>query len=137
MLEKWESIASGELPQKQKALLGSKIGPQLPHFKTIQMQKARFCDLRFRLGAGYLYCHQVIFLFQFVLFSVAQRSCSILIQINVSLINTSPRKSKINTMSIHIVPVIHQVYPTINRERYLLFQQLSLCLNPYLVVSAI
>lgn len=57
-VEKWESIASGELPQKQKALFGSKIGPQLPHFKTIQMQKTRFCDLRFRLGAGYLYCHQ-------------------------------------------------------------------------------
>ncbi|XP_016461784.2 snRNA-activating protein complex subunit-like isoform X1 [Nicotiana tabacum] len=57
-LEKWESIASGELPQKQKALLGSKIGPQLPHFKTAKMQVTRFCDLRFRLGAGYLYCHQ-------------------------------------------------------------------------------
>ncbi|CAN4117467.1 unnamed protein product [Withania somnifera] len=57
-LEKWESITSGELPQKQKALLGSKIGPQFPHFKTIEMQKTRFCDLRFRLGAGYLYCHQ-------------------------------------------------------------------------------
>ncbi|XP_010327032.1 snRNA-activating protein complex subunit isoform X2 [Solanum lycopersicum] len=57
-VEKWESIASGELPQKQKALFGSKIGPQLPHFKTIQMQKTRFCDLWFRLGAGYLYCHQ-------------------------------------------------------------------------------
>ncbi|KAK4723663.1 hypothetical protein R3W88_026442 [Solanum pinnatisectum] len=57
-VEKWESIASGELPKKQKALFGSKIGPQLPHFKTIQMQKTRFCDLRFRLGAGYLYCHQ-------------------------------------------------------------------------------
>ncbi|XP_059301444.1 snRNA-activating protein complex subunit isoform X1 [Lycium ferocissimum] len=57
-LEKWESIASGELPQKQKALFGSKMGPQLPHFKAIEMQKIRFCDLRFRLGAGYLYCHQ-------------------------------------------------------------------------------
>ncbi|NP_001312846.1 snRNA-activating protein complex subunit-like [Nicotiana tabacum] len=57
-LEKWESIASGELPQKQKALLGSKIGPQLPHFKTAKMQVTRFCDLRFRLGSGYLYCHQ-------------------------------------------------------------------------------
>lgn len=57
-LEKWESISSGELPQKQKSLLGSKIGPQFPHFKTIEMQKTRFCDLRFRLGAGYLYCHQ-------------------------------------------------------------------------------
>ncbi|KAK4364133.1 hypothetical protein RND71_015491 [Anisodus tanguticus] len=57
-LEKWESIASGELPKKQKEIFGSKIGPQFPHFKALEMQKARFCDLRFRLGAGYLYCHQ-------------------------------------------------------------------------------
>ncbi|KAF3656539.1 snRNA-activating protein complex subunit [Capsicum annuum] len=58
VLEKWESITSAELPRKQKALFGNRIGPQLPHFKAIEMQKTRFCDLRFRLGAGYLYCHQ-------------------------------------------------------------------------------
>uniref|UniRef100_A0A5B7AJF4 Putative snRNA-activating protein complex subunit n=1 Tax=Davidia involucrata TaxID=16924 RepID=A0A5B7AJF4_DAVIN len=54
-LEKWECIMSGELQQKQKAILGSAA---VPHFKTVDMHKTRFCDFRFRLGAGYLYCHQ-------------------------------------------------------------------------------
>ncbi|KAL2475804.1 snRNA-activating protein complex subunit [Abeliophyllum distichum] len=56
-LEKWECIIAGELQQKQKALLGSEKA-QLPVFKAVHMHKTRFCDLRFRLGAGYLYCHQ-------------------------------------------------------------------------------
>ncbi|KAG9159944.1 hypothetical protein Leryth_005702 [Lithospermum erythrorhizon] len=56
--EKWDCIMSGELHQKQKALLGSVTGLQLPRFRTMDMKKTRFCDLRFRLGAGYLYCHQ-------------------------------------------------------------------------------
>uniref|UniRef100_A0A5B7AJM0 Putative snRNA-activating protein complex subunit n=1 Tax=Davidia involucrata TaxID=16924 RepID=A0A5B7AJM0_DAVIN len=54
-LEKWECIISGELQQKQKALLGSAA---MPHFKVVGMHKINFCDLRFQLGAGYLYCHQ-------------------------------------------------------------------------------
>lgn len=58
-LEKWEYIIAGELQQKQKALLGSEEKQQLPKFKSLDMQTTRFCDLRFRLGAGYTYCHQV------------------------------------------------------------------------------
>ncbi|KAK9054074.1 hypothetical protein SSX86_025150 [Deinandra increscens subsp. villosa] len=57
-LEKWECIVSGELQQKQKKSLGSGSGPKLPQFRSRPMQATRFCDLRFRLGAGYLYCHQ-------------------------------------------------------------------------------
>ncbi|KAL2253383.1 UNVERIFIED_CONTAM: snRNA-activating protein complex subunit [Sesamum indicum] len=57
-LEKWEFIVSGELQQKQKALLGSQSKQQLPQLKSAHMQTTRFCDIRFRLGAGYLYCHQ-------------------------------------------------------------------------------
>ncbi|PIA50548.1 hypothetical protein AQUCO_01200017v1 [Aquilegia coerulea] len=56
--EKWESVLSGELQQKQKALFGQTTTPNLPQFKTVEMHKIRFCDLWFRLGAGYLYCHQ-------------------------------------------------------------------------------
>lgn len=58
-LEKWEYIIAGELQQKQKALLGIEEKQQLPRFKSLHMQTTRFCDLRFRLGAGYIYCHQV------------------------------------------------------------------------------
>ncbi|KDO78627.1 hypothetical protein CISIN_1g0136332mg, partial [Citrus sinensis] len=57
-VKKWECIINGELQQKQKALLGSVSTSHLPHFKAVDMHKARFCDVRFRLGAGYLYCHQ-------------------------------------------------------------------------------
>ncbi|KAI3669633.1 hypothetical protein L6452_40941 [Arctium lappa] len=57
-LEKWECIISGELQQKQKEFLGSGNGPKLPRLKALPMQATCFCDLRFRLGAGYLYCHQ-------------------------------------------------------------------------------
>ncbi|CAA3029379.1 Hypothetical predicted protein [Olea europaea subsp. europaea] len=56
-LEKWECIIAGELQQKQRALLGNEK-VHLPVFKALHMQNTRFCDLRFRLGAGYLYCHQ-------------------------------------------------------------------------------
>ncbi|GMP75955.1 hypothetical protein CsSME_00032856 [Camellia sinensis var. sinensis] len=58
VLEKWECIISGEMQQKQKALLGSASSSHLPRFKAVDMHKTRFSDLRFRLGAGYLYCHQ-------------------------------------------------------------------------------
>ncbi|KAL0903652.1 hypothetical protein M5K25_028045 [Dendrobium thyrsiflorum] len=56
--EKWEFIMSGELKKKQKELLGNLDISNLPNFKAVDMHKIRFCDLRFRLGAGYLYCHQ-------------------------------------------------------------------------------
>ncbi|KAF9592167.1 hypothetical protein IFM89_012661 [Coptis chinensis] len=56
--EKWECILSGELQQKQRALLGHATTPHLPQFKAVDMHKIRFCDLWFRVGAGYLYCHQ-------------------------------------------------------------------------------
>ncbi|KAL3845441.1 hypothetical protein ACJIZ3_002844 [Penstemon smallii] len=57
-LEKWEYIVAGELQQKQKDLLDTEKKQQLPRFKAVNMQSTRFCDIRFRLGAGYLYCHQ-------------------------------------------------------------------------------
>ncbi|XP_035544201.1 snRNA-activating protein complex subunit-like isoform X3 [Juglans regia] len=57
-LKKWESITTGELQQKQKAIVGDVTGLQLPQFKAVDMHMTRFCDLRFRLGVGYLYCHQ-------------------------------------------------------------------------------
>lgn len=58
-LKKWESIITGELQQKQRAILGNVTPSKLPNFKAVDMHKTRFCDLRFQLGAGYLYCHQV------------------------------------------------------------------------------
>ncbi|KAK6940264.1 snRNA-activating protein complex, subunit 3 [Dillenia turbinata] len=56
-LAKWDCIMSGELQKKQKAILGNAVSG-LPCFKATDMQKTRFCDLGFRIGAGYLYCHQ-------------------------------------------------------------------------------
>ncbi|PKA52530.1 snRNA-activating protein complex subunit [Apostasia shenzhenica] len=56
--EKWEFIMSGELKKKQKELLGNLDISNLPNFKAADMHKIRFCDLRFRLGANYFYCHQ-------------------------------------------------------------------------------
>ncbi|RZS09861.1 hypothetical protein BHM03_00040989 [Ensete ventricosum] len=58
-VEKWEYIMSGELKKKQKELLGDANVSSLPKFKALDMHKTRFSDLRFRLGSGYLYCHQV------------------------------------------------------------------------------
>ncbi|KAJ6294645.1 hypothetical protein OIU76_022681 [Salix suchowensis] len=55
---KWECIISGDLQQKQKAVVGESTTPSLPQFRRREMQNTRFCDLRFCLGAGYLYCHQ-------------------------------------------------------------------------------
>ncbi|KAF5955399.1 hypothetical protein HYC85_008255 [Camellia sinensis] len=57
-LEKWEWIVSDELQKKQKEHLGSATASQLPCFRSVEMNKTRFCDLRFRVGAGYVYCHQ-------------------------------------------------------------------------------
>ncbi|KAK4772037.1 hypothetical protein SAY86_013812 [Trapa natans] len=57
-LQKWEYILTGELQQKQKAVMGESSNLQLPQFKAVEMQNTRLCDLTFQLGAGYLYCHQ-------------------------------------------------------------------------------
>ncbi|XP_021902121.1 snRNA-activating protein complex subunit isoform X2 [Carica papaya] len=57
-MRKWESILTGELQRKQKAVLGEVTASNLPQFEAADMHKTQFCDLRFRLGAGYLYCHQ-------------------------------------------------------------------------------
>jgi hypothetical protein len=68
-LKKWECIITGELPQKQRAIIGDDVTClQLPQFKAVDMHKIRFCDLGFRLGAGYLYCHQVRFCLQCIHF---------------------------------------------------------------------
>ncbi|KAE9616348.1 hypothetical protein Lal_00017552 [Lupinus albus] len=56
--KKWEYIMNGEVHQKQKSIMGEVSAPDLPHFASVEMDKIRFCDLRIRLGAGYLYCHQ-------------------------------------------------------------------------------
>ncbi|KAJ3693929.1 hypothetical protein LUZ60_009409 [Juncus effusus] len=56
---KWEVIISGgALRKKQKELLGELDASSLPKFESVHMQRARFADLRFRLGACYLYVHQ-------------------------------------------------------------------------------
>ncbi|CAH8355510.1 unnamed protein product [Eruca vesicaria subsp. sativa] len=57
-LKKWEGIITGELQQKQRTALGVTKAMDLPRFGSAEMQRTRFCDLRFRLGASYLYCHQ-------------------------------------------------------------------------------
>lgn len=51
---------SGELKKKQKELLGDVEVPCVPDFKVADMQKTHFTELCFRLGAGYIYCHQVM-----------------------------------------------------------------------------
>ncbi|KAJ4829668.1 hypothetical protein Tsubulata_034582 [Turnera subulata] len=56
-LKKWDYILSGELQGELKDI-AEKVPAELPRFRHVEMQKTRFCDLRFRLGAGYLYCHQ-------------------------------------------------------------------------------
>ncbi|KAL5717329.1 hypothetical protein ACHQM5_010352 [Ranunculus cassubicifolius] len=56
--EKWECVLSGELQQKQRALFGESPTPPMPQFKAVEMHRIRFCDISFRLGAGYMYCHQ-------------------------------------------------------------------------------
>lgn len=57
--QKWDYILSDGLLQKQKAIVGNITSSKLPYYSTKEMQHTRFCDLKFRLGAGYLYCHQV------------------------------------------------------------------------------
>ncbi|CAL5199636.1 unnamed protein product [Lathyrus oleraceus] len=56
--KKWECIINGKLQLKQKAVIGEASVSHLPRFASLQMHMTRFCDLSFRLGAGYLYCHQ-------------------------------------------------------------------------------
>ncbi|WCJ34634.1 snRNA activating complex family protein [Euphorbia peplus] len=57
-IRKWVCIVSGELQKEQKEVIGEIRTPQLPPFRSVEMGKTRFCDSRFHLGAGYLYCHQ-------------------------------------------------------------------------------
>uniref|UniRef100_A0A803L1G7 snRNA-activating protein complex subunit n=1 Tax=Chenopodium quinoa TaxID=63459 RepID=A0A803L1G7_CHEQI len=56
-LAKWNSILSG-VGKGRKLPLDSKPISKLPNFRSVDMQRTRFCDLGFRLGSGYLYCHQ-------------------------------------------------------------------------------
>ncbi|TVU36097.1 hypothetical protein EJB05_18013 [Eragrostis curvula] len=56
--EKWDAITSGVLKKRQKDLLRGLNISNVPEFKSEKMQRIRFSDLQFRLGAGYLYCHQ-------------------------------------------------------------------------------
>ncbi|KAK3162807.1 hypothetical protein QOZ80_1BG0094070 [Eleusine coracana subsp. coracana] len=56
--EKWDAITSGVLKKRQKDLLRGLSISNVPEFKSKRMQRIRFSDLQFRLGAGYLYCHQ-------------------------------------------------------------------------------
>lgn len=60
--KKWECIITGESQQKN-SVVGEVSDLHVPHFRSVSMSKVRFCDLKFRLGAGYLYCHQVYCLF--------------------------------------------------------------------------
>ncbi|XP_022142620.1 snRNA-activating protein complex subunit [Momordica charantia] len=55
--KKWECIIMGESQQKN-TVAGEVSVSHVPHFRSVSMNKIRFCDLKFRLGAGYLYCHQ-------------------------------------------------------------------------------
>ena len=57
--EKWDALSSGTLKKRQKDLLRGLNISNVPEFKSAKMQSTRFSDLHFRLGAGYLYCHQV------------------------------------------------------------------------------
>ncbi|XP_071722093.1 snRNA-activating protein complex subunit-like [Rutidosis leptorrhynchoides] len=57
-LKKWEWINMGKLQRKQEAVVGDVGSSDLPRFKTLEMHRTKFSDLSFRLGAGYLYCHQ-------------------------------------------------------------------------------
>lgn len=61
--EKWDTISSGVLKKRQKDLLKGLNISNVPEFKSANMQSTYFKDLHFRLGAGYLYCHQVPHLF--------------------------------------------------------------------------
>ncbi|KMT14965.1 hypothetical protein BVRB_3g064730 isoform A [Beta vulgaris subsp. vulgaris] len=56
-LAKWNCILSG-VGKRRKIPLESKPISKLPNFRSVDMHRARFCDLGFRLGSGYLYCHQ-------------------------------------------------------------------------------
>ncbi|XP_051227718.1 snRNA-activating protein complex subunit isoform X3 [Lolium perenne] len=56
--EKWDAISSGALKKRQKDLLRGLNISNVPEFKSAKMQTTHFSDLHFRIGAGYLYCHQ-------------------------------------------------------------------------------
>ncbi|XP_057540553.1 snRNA-activating protein complex subunit isoform X1 [Amaranthus tricolor] len=56
-LTKWNYILAG-VGKRRKLPVGSKPVSKLPTFMAVNMQSTRFCDLGFRLGTGYVYCHQ-------------------------------------------------------------------------------
>lgn len=56
-LAKWNSILAG-VGKGRKVPLDSKPMSKLPNFRSVDMQRTRFFDLGFRLGSGYMYCHQ-------------------------------------------------------------------------------
>ncbi|KAM5580160.1 snRNA-activating protein complex subunit-like [Rosa sericea] len=57
-LKKWECILGGKMQKQKKAVVGDITGSKLPRFQAADMHKTQFCNLKFQLGAGYLYCHQ-------------------------------------------------------------------------------
>lgn len=68
--EKWDAISSGALKKRQKDLLKGLNISNVPELKSAKMESTYFSDLHFRLGAWYLYCHQVQILFSLHLPSV-------------------------------------------------------------------
>jgi snRNA-activating protein complex subunit 3 len=68
--EKWDAISSGALKKRQKDLLRGLNISNVPEFKSAKMQSTHFSDLHFRIGAGYLYCHQVPIIFSLCLSTV-------------------------------------------------------------------
>ncbi|GKA34482.1 snRNA-activating protein complex subunit isoform X1 [Tanacetum coccineum] len=55
-IKKWNQIIRKH--KKSKVSIGSGSDPKVPELGARSMQTTRFCELRFRLGADYFYCHQ-------------------------------------------------------------------------------
>ncbi|XP_078431961.1 snRNA activating complex family protein isoform X2 [Wolffia australiana] len=58
--EKWEFIVASEVKRRKKLLEDLTIS-EVPSFSAMDMDKIYFRDLHFRLGSGYLYCHQACY----------------------------------------------------------------------------
>ncbi|GKA95885.1 snRNA-activating protein complex subunit isoform X1 [Tanacetum coccineum] len=58
-IKKWNQIIRKH--KKSKVSIGSGSDPKVPELGARSMQTTRFCELRFRLGADYFYCHQAGF----------------------------------------------------------------------------
>ena len=61
--EKWKYIVASEI-KRGKQLPDNLTVSALPSFKAADMEKTQVCDVGFRLGSGYLFCHQVHLSFQ-------------------------------------------------------------------------